>query len=69
VKKILPADSTTPTKSVLNALIHDENYPTGEDGRLAIATLVAAYCSNEQGHKPVMIDVEKLPVNREFPWA
>jgi hypothetical protein len=69
VKKILPADSTTPTKSVLNALIHEENYPTGEDGRLAIATLVAAYCSNEQGHKPVIIDVEKLPANREFPWA
>jgi predicted dehydrogenase len=69
VKKIQPADAITPTKSVLNALIHEDNYPTGEDGRLAVATLVAAYCSNEQGHKPVIIDEENLPVNREFPWA
>jgi hypothetical protein len=69
VKKILPADAITPTKSVLNALIHKNNYPTGEEGRLAIETLVAAYCSNEQGHKPVMINAEYLPVNREFLWA
>lgn len=69
VKKILPADATTPTKSVLNALIHEDNYPTGEDGRLAVATLVAAHCSHENGHKPVVIDQENLPTNREFPWA
>lgn len=69
VKKILPADATTPTKSVLNALIHGTNYPTGEEGQFAVATLVAAYCSNEQGHKPVIIDEENLPANREFPWA
>lgn len=69
VRTILPADATTPTKSVLNALIHEDNYPTGEDGRLAVETLVAAYCSHELGHKPVMIDEENLPVDREFPWA
>ena len=69
LKKILPADATTPTKSVLNALIHEDNYPTGEDGRLAVATLVAAYCSHEQGHKPVVIDEENLPSHRDFPWA
>lgn len=69
IKKILPPDATAPTKSVLYALIHKDNYPTGEDGRLAIATLVAAYCSNEQGHKSVIIDEENLPETREFPWA
>lgn len=69
VRKIQPADATTPTKLVLDALIHEDNYPTGEDGRLAVATLIAAYCSNEQGNKPIMIDEENLPVNREFPWA
>lgn len=69
VKKIMPADTITPTKSVLNALINENNYPNGEDGRLAIATLVAAYCSNEHGHKPVIIDEESQPVSREFPWA
>ena len=69
VRKILPADATAPTKSVLDALIHEDNYPTGEEGRLAVATLVAAYCSDEQGQKPVIIDKESLPVTREFPWA
>jgi hypothetical protein len=54
---------------VLAALIHEDNYPTGEDGRLAVATLIAAYCSNEQGHKPVIIDEENLPLTLEFPWA
>ena len=69
MRKIFPADATAPTKSVLNALIHETNYPTGEEGRLAVATLVAAYCSHEQGHKPVIINEENLPVNQEFPWA
>ena len=69
MKKIQPADATTPTKSVLDALIHETNYPIGEEGRLAVATLIAAYCSHEQGHKPVIIDEENLPVEREFPWA
>jgi predicted dehydrogenase len=69
VKKIQPADATSPTKSVLNALIHKTNYPTGEEGRLAVATLVAAYCSDEQGHKPVIIEEKNLPADREFPWA
>lgn len=69
VRKILPADATAPTKSVLDALIRENNYPSGEEGRLAVATLVAAYCSHEQGHKPVITDEENLPVTREFPWA
>ena len=69
VRKILPTEATTPTKSVLDALIHEANYPTGEDGSLAVAILVAAYCSHEQGHKPVIIDEENLPVTQEFPWA
>lgn len=68
-KKIVPADAITPTKSVLNALIHGDNYPTGEEGRLAVATLVAAYDSDENGHKPVMVDEDTILTNREFPWA
>lgn len=66
---IHPVDTIIPTKSVLDALIHETNYPTGEDGRLAVSTLVAAYCSNEQNHKPIIIDRKILPVNRKFPWA
>ena len=69
MKKIQPADATTPTKSVLNALIHEADYPTGEEGRLAVATLVAAYTSHEGGHRPVIISDENLDLARTFPWA
>ena len=68
LKKIQPADVLGPSKAVLNALLEGKNYPTGEEGRLAVATLVAATISNENGHKPVRVDGH-LPVARIFPWA
>ena len=68
-RTILPADAIAPTKSVLNALINETNYPSGEEGRLAVATLVAAYHSDEKEHIPVIIHENNLPVNRVFPWA
>jgi len=67
--KIAPADSTAPTRAVLEALLKDENPPTGEDGRLAVAALVAAYVSAENGHVPVRVDDARLPQERVFPWA
>ena len=67
-RTIAPADALTPTRAVMQALIADENYPTGADGRAAVAALVAAYVSNEKGHMPVAID-SGLPKDREFPWA
>lgn len=67
--KIAPADAFTPTKSVLNALIQKKNYPTGEEGLMAVKTLVAAYCSHEQGHIPIKVSDNNLPNERTFPWA
>lgn len=67
-KKIIPADAIKPSESVLDALIKNQNYPTGEDGRAAVATLVAAYVSSEDGHRVVAID-QNLPKERTFPWA
>lgn len=66
--RIEPADSVAPSRAVLDALLHGEDWPTGEDGRLAVATLVAAYQSDESGHAPVRID-GRLPRERRFPWA
>ncbi len=43
-------------------------YDPGEDGRAAIAVLVAAHVSNERGHAAVRID-GSLPSARTFPWA
>lgn len=67
-RKIAPADAVTPTRHVLEAVIKGQDWPTGEDGRRAVAVLVAAYQSNENGHAPVRID-DKLDRSRIFPWA
>jgi predicted dehydrogenase len=61
-------DLTGPTTRVLQALAAAQGYPSGEDGRLAVACLVAAHLSDEQGHRPVIIGAE-LPRERTFPWA
>ena len=66
---IEPADVVKPSEAVLRALIAGEDYPSGEDGRLAVAVLVAAYVSHERGGAPVRLDNESLPLNRTFAWA
>jgi predicted dehydrogenase len=67
--KIQPADVIGPSRAVLSALLSKANFPTGADGRLAVSVLVAAYISDENGHRPVRIDEEPLPRERVFPWA
>lgn len=66
--KIEPADAIKPSVAVLDALLHGRAYPNGQDGRLAIASLLAAYVSAESGHRAVRID-GNLPADRVFPWA
>jgi predicted dehydrogenase len=66
---IAPADVIAPSAAVLKALLQGENYPTGDDGRLAVAVLVAAYLSHERGHTTVDLDCDELPLERVFPWA
>ena len=67
--RIEPADSVAPTRQVLQALLAGSDYPTGEDGRLAVAALAAAYLSDERDHVPVALDDPTLSVDRVFPWA
>ncbi len=67
-RKIAPADVIAPSKAVLKALLEKDNYPTGEQGYLAVKTLVAAYISNENAHSAIAID-GRLPYSRVFPWA
>lgn len=66
---ITPADVIAPTRAVLEALIQGANPPSGEDGRHAVAALVAAYISDEEGHRPVKISETKNYQTRSFPWA
>lgn len=65
---IAPADAIKPSEAVLKALLEGVGYPSGEDGRLAVAVLVAAHVSDEREGAPVAID-DALPRNRVFPWA
>lgn len=67
-QRIAPADSVGPSADVLAALVRGDGYPTGEDGRLAVAALVAAHVSDESGHVPIRVDGE-LPRDRVFAWA
>lgn len=67
-RSITPADAIAPTRAVLSALLAGKDYPTGEDGRMAVASLVAAYLSDEKGGVPAAVDAS-LPKDREFPWA
>jgi predicted dehydrogenase len=48
-RSLAPADAVAPTRSVMEALLAGHDYPTGEDGRAAMAVLVAAHMSNAQG--------------------
>ncbi len=55
--------------SVLTALLQEKNYPSGEDGRSALRTLVAAYLSTENGNRTVDPRSPDMPAARVFPWA
>ena len=66
---IAPADAVAPSAAVLRALLARRDYPSGEEGQLAVSILVAAYVSNEQGGLAVDLQHHKLTLEREFPWA
>jgi predicted dehydrogenase len=68
-RAITPADSLAPTQAVLQALLAGDDYPTGEQGRLAVAALVAAHLSDEGGHRPVPLADAEAAAERVFPWA
>lgn len=55
--------------AVMTALLAGENYCSGSDGRSAVATLVAAYVSHENGHVAVNPVSDAMPLQRVFPWA
>ena len=68
-QKIAPAEVIAPTAAVLRSLLNRSDYPSGEDGRLAVAVLVAAHLSHERGHIAIDLERDELPRSREFPWA
>jgi predicted dehydrogenase len=67
-RTIAPADVLAATCAVLRATAAGLGFPTGEDGELAVATLVAAYESDQAGHTAVRVGSGAFR-DREFPWA
>lgn len=68
-RTIAPADVVAPTKAVLEALLIGENYPSGEDGMLAMELLIAAHLSHQQGGTTKDLREETLPHNLVLPVA
>lgn len=68
-RTIEPASVIAPSAAVLRALLDRHDYPSGEDGRLAVAVLVAAYESAENGSRTLDLERHELPRGRTFPWA
>jgi predicted dehydrogenase len=66
---INPADAIAPTRCVMKALSNREDYPSGEIGRMTVATLAAAYISNDDGHRHVRLEEAYKNPSRTFPWA
>lgn len=66
---IAPADAVAPTRSVFHALIDEADYPTGEDGRLAMQALVAAHISNNRQGAMVRLDDPEIATYRDLPIA
>jgi predicted dehydrogenase len=67
--EVAPADAVVPSQRVLEALVAERDFPTGDDGRTALAALVAAYVSSETGGRSVRVDAKELPHSRRFDYA
>ena len=66
---IAPTDTVVPTKLVVSAMLSGMPFPSGNEGRHALACLVAAHVSDSGGGCPVDIDDPSLPRHLIFPWA
>jgi hypothetical protein len=66
---ITPADAVAPTRAVLEALLANGDYPTGEDGELALTILMAAHLSHERGGVSIDLNDPALLPDRELPIA
>ncbi len=67
--KFAQADNVGPTEAVMRALLDDDNYPSGRDGRNVVAALAAAYQSAASGNVPVNVANLGAFERQQFPWA
>ena len=67
--EIGPLDIVSGIRALITGLLSGSGYPTGEDARLAVAILVAAYISSENGHRPIRLEEASGHRERKFKWA
>lgn len=67
--QIEPADTVIPTVRVWNAMLKGESFPDGDAGAHAIACLVAAHSSHENGNIPISINSPNITKDKKFNWA
>ncbi len=68
-RKISPGDPIVDTQAVLDSLVRGQGFPSGHDGRTAVQVLLAAYVSDEQGHRAVSLEEVDEFNKRQFAWA
>lgn len=68
IRKIEPADSIAPTRSVWQAMINGQSYPDGVAGLHALRALVAANLSAEASGETIYVGQDEI-TKRRFPWA
>lgn len=68
IRQIKPVDVVAPTEAIWRAMLAGAPIPDGYCGRHAVAALVAANLSGEEGAKSVEVS-NSLPAERVFPWA
>lgn len=69
VLRVEPTETVRSTRRVIEALVSGEEAPSGEEGRLAVAVLVAAYASMQRGSASVSVDDPTISADTTFPWA
>jgi hypothetical protein len=66
---IEPVATVAPTVAVWSALLEGRGYPDGSAGAHALAAVVAAHVSHEEGGRSVHLSEPGLPRERIFTWA
>jgi len=69
VRDIVPADATAPTKSVLDCLLADGNFPNGNDGMVAMRLLIAAHRSHQANGSTISVDEMTIKDDLTLPIA
>lgn len=63
------ADNVEPSRKVIAALMEGDGYPSGENGRKVVESLVAAYASEQKNGQYVKTALENDKIKQTFPWA